>query len=557
MSRDTLSIQQLSLNYEETEQSTLSDISFTISEGETMLLLGPSGSGKSSLTFCLNGIYPSELDGYTAGDVKLNEASISNSSPGQWSQRIGVVFQDPESQFCMLTVEDEIAFGLENIQTPPEEIETRIEEVLSLVDMEEYKESTISSLSGGQKQKVALACVLALQPAILILDEPTANLDPKATQDFIDTIHSLHLQHSFGLIVIEHQLEGWASFIERAVILQKDGKMLYDGPLREAITTFGDELKEQGIWIPKVTDLWLSHFGSSLQPLPLTIEEYMQSLEANHLHAPAIISRPNKRKALSNNLLMAKDLHVSKRNQAILRGIDVAIHKGEFIAILGPNGSGKTTLSRALAGIETKYEGDLMLHQRPLSSWKERDLRKEIGYVFQNPEHQFITDSVEEEIGYGMKVRSFSEDYITQRVTEIMSYCQLEGLEKRHPYTLSQGQKRRLSVATMIVDEQGLLFLDEPTFGQDARSTERLMSLLEQRFKEDTTIVMITHDMDLVQKYATRVLVMEEGRIIADQTPAELWKQPNLAKWNLLLPTSVSLEKRLEALQDVYSITSN
>ncbi|MFC4558305.1 ABC transporter ATP-binding protein [Virgibacillus kekensis] len=529
-----LRVSDLSLRFETREQNTLSGINFELDKGESLLLLGPSGCGKSTLTFCLNGLYPRELDGELGGEIFFHGKKTTAFQPGELSRYVGVVFQDPETQFCMLTVEDEIAFGLENINTPREKIGEKIEDALKLVNLHEFRNTEVATLSGGQKQKLALACILAMEPDLLILDEPTANLDPVASKDLMRTIQNLKLQQDFTLIVIEHQLDGWMEFMDRSLLLNRNGEVFYDGSLRAGVKAILPSLYEQGIWLPRITQYALAHNPESI---PLTMDEVSSnwiSFERQKI--------PDKRKR--EVFLKASNLSWQKRKRKIIEDISLEIHEGEFIAIAGANGSGKTSLSKILAGIQKPSTGNIMLKNKPLEKWNEADLRREIGYVFQNPEHQFVTDTVYEEVAFSLRIKEAADEVIQKSVTDILGVCGLTGLENEHPYALSQGQKRRLSVATMIVDDQKMLILDEPTFGQDAHSTGELMDLLEERNRQDTTIVMITHDMEIIHHYADRVIVLDQGRVAADCHPLELWQQPEstLQGWQLELPVEVQLQ---------------
>lgn len=543
-------VNKLSLWFEGHEQPVINKLSFHIKAGETMLLLGPSGSGKSTLTCCLNGIYPRELDGRMEGKVHIFDKNVQATKPGEISEHVGVVFQDPESQFCMLTVEDEIAFGLENINTPREEITAKIDEALRLVHLTEYKEANIHSLSGGQKQKLALSCVLALEPDFIILDEPTANLDPLAKHEFIQTMKTIQQEKKIGLIVIEHQLEGWVSFIQRACILSGQGQCIFDGLLTEAIIKDTALLQAQGISLPPVTELVLNAFANkqaTFTSIPLTYSNL--STHVSYLDQQCLDKLPN-RNQNTKAVLKAHHLSLTKNKQQILRHITCELKQPSFIAITGANGSGKTSLIRLLAGIEPPSTGYIYVNHRLLKHWKQKELQQQIGYVFQNPEHQFITDSVFEEIAYTLRLRAYSEATIKEKVFHTLESCLLQGMEHRHPYTLSQGQKRRLSVATMIVDEQSILFLDEPTFGQDAASNRELMRLLKERYKNGTTIIMVTHDMDIVDQYADRVIVLANGQIVIDETPDRLWERPCLNKWHLDYPTRIKLKRHMEGYHD-------
>ena len=518
-------VHDFSLRFETNQKDILSHLNFELSQDETVLLLGPSGSGKSTLTSCLNGIFPRELDGEMDGEIFIDGKMVSDYMPGELSKKVGVVFQDPETQFCMLTVEDEVAFGLENIGVPNDEMEAKIDDVLSLVHLLDFKESNIASLSGGQKQKLALACILALEPSLIILDEPTANLDPIATKDIIQTISLLKEERSFGLIIIEHKLDGWTDLAERCLLLNRRGEMFYDGLLRDAIRDERLQLAEQGIWLPKISQYLLEN-NPELTDLPLTVEDFseypsywdhIKQIKPKQYHPVQV-----------DPIVETHNLSWSAKKREIVKDVSLTFYEGEFVAIVGANGSGKTSLSRILADIQKPASGNIYLKGKALNKWKESLLRQEIGYVFQNPEHQFITNTVFDEVAFSLKVKHQPADTINEKVHSILDTFGLLELKNEHPFSISQGQKRRLSVATMIVDDQSFLLLDEPTFGQDAHSNLELMKLLQQRYQSDSTIVMITHDMEIVDRYATRVIVIDNGKVVADSPPYKFWEMGSI-----------------------------
>ncbi|HWO75776.1 MAG TPA: ABC transporter ATP-binding protein [Bacillus sp. (in: firmicutes)] len=473
----------VTLQYEDHEKATLKDIHFKINQGERVLLLGPSGSGKSTLTFCLNGLYPKDLDGEMTGNIFIQGKETAAYRPGEISQVVGVVFQDPESQFCMLTVEDEIAFGLENIRVDPDEMEQGIEQALQLVGMLPYRYEMISTLSGGWKQKLALACVLALKPKVLILDEPNANLDPIASRELIQTIRKLQKELNFTLIVIEHQLDEWMAMIDRCLILNREGSIIYDGPPAQGFRKHYSLLKNEGIWLPRAFELgieWNQKGFLTDSVTPLVLNDLLK-----HVTASSVEFFPSRKRKESNKaILTARNISVRTPEKEILRDLSIDLYHGEVLAIIGPNGAGKTTLSQVLAGIKKANSGEVRLEDRPLHAFPEEKLRKKIGYVFQNPEHQFITDTVYQEIAFGLRMQRLGQEEIDEKVNEVIDICQLQDLEYAHPFSLSQGQKRRLSVATMIVDEQQILILDEPTFGQDARSNRRTDEIIDFEKRE-------------------------------------------------------------------------
>jgi len=537
MTHPLLAVENFSFSYDEEETPVIHNLSFSVKKGESLMLLGPSGSGKSSLALCLNGLYPSSIDGITTGDIFLDGKTIQAYPPGEISKRIGVVFQDPDSQFCMLTVEDEIAFGLENIHVPREEIAGRMDWALSLVGLQGYESAAIASLSGGMKQKLALACVLAMKPDILILDEPTALLDPLATKEFAETMKNLQNELGFSLLVIEHKLDHWLSFMDRCLVFTEKGELLFDGSPEECFSLYLKQLKEQGIWLPK--PLLLSERLNLAGPLPWTEEDLFSSLDQHSFEkAEACLRKEDG--PYTETILEIRNLSVSKGGKNILKNVNLRLPKGALTAIVGPNGAGKTTLSYMLAGLEKPDTGELF-YRAPSSAENPK-----VGYVFQNPEHQFITDSVYEEIAFSLRMRQLSDTDIEQTVERILSVTRLENLKYQHPFSLSQGQKRRLSVATMLVDDQALLLLDEPTYGQDFKATEELMNIVMERVKAGMSGAMITHDMELVTSFAHHIIVLVAGEVLFEGPPHKLFSGPDwlLEKAQLEPPLLYAIRKK-------------
>ncbi|MEQ6389210.1 energy-coupling factor transporter ATPase [Bacillaceae bacterium S4-13-58] len=535
-----LEIENLSFLYEEEGKHILKDVSFRIFQQENILLLGPSGSGKSTLAYCLNRLYPEGVEGALHGSIFYRGKNIEQFESGEINQRIGIVFQDPDSQFCMLSVEDELAFVLENHNVPPDKMEERIDETLELVGLSLFKTAMISSLSGGQKQKLALACVLMMNPTLLILDEPTANLDPLSSQELIQTISVLQKKRGFSMFIVEHRLNDWINLIDRCIVFNQKGSILYEGDPKTCFGLHAASLKKQGIWLPSPTEVGLmAQQMGHYQPanIPLTTKELVLGLENFEEVTKELFTKVVPRKDPKNTLLKINNLSFEKEGIAILKNINLSVVKGEYIALVGPNGSGKTTLSKCMAGLLSPTKGSVAYKNKDLTEWKSSSLWREIGYVFQNPEHQFVTDSVWEELVYGLRLDGKSEETIKALTIETLKSLGLEKQKDDHPFMLSQGQKRRLSVATMLTTKNNLLILDEPTFGQDAKTSQELMSLLEEHAYHGGTTIMITHDMDLVQKHADRVIVLKEGSLLFDGSPELLWQHKDLLqKARLKLP---------------------
>ncbi|WP_053362511.1 ABC transporter ATP-binding protein [Bacillus sp. FJAT-27251] len=550
-----ISVEDFSFGYDSDKEPLLKEISLTIRQQETILLIGPSGSGKSSLSLCLNGLYPEGVEGWATGEVKYNGTPLSQFKKGEINKEIGVVFQDPESQFCMVTVENELAFTLENIKTPRAEMAGKIDGILRAVGLTEEKHRPIHELSGGNKQKVALASVLLLNPALLILDEPTANLDPASRFEFIQLIHSLQQERGFALLIIEHQLDDWLPMADRVVAINRNGSIMLEGKPEDVFYSQAHQLKEEGIHIPRIVETVLDGFGGEVPETdrPLTEEDlvsWMNSSGRTLDPFPSDNKVRNTSAIMRNEVLSIRDVSFSRGKKPILKGINLSLHEGELIAIVGKNGAGKSTLLQVMSGILNPKTGSRLLLNKSYEAWSEREMRKVMGYVFQNPEHQFITDTVYDEIAFGMKLNRTNQDQIEHNVHQLLQRFHLLSHIWSNPFALSGGQKRRLSVATMLEDTPSVLLFDEPTFGQDAQTTKELMQMIQTLQKQGTAIVFVTHDMDLVDRYCEKVHVVNGGEVSFSGKPDELWERPDiLHEAKLRLPFRARINQLRENLQ--------
>ncbi|MEC1626156.1 ABC transporter ATP-binding protein [Bacillus mojavensis] len=540
-----LSVDRLRFSYEENEKPIFQEITFELLKGECALLLGPSGCGKSSLALCLNGLYPEACDGVLSGHVFLFQKPITDDETSETiAQHVGVVFQDPDQQFCMLTVEDEIAFGLENLQVPQEEMAKKIDAVLDKLHISHLKKSTISTLSGGLKQKVALACILAMEPELIILDEPTSLLDPYSAREFVQMIKELQQEKGFGLLVIEHQLDEWAPWVERTIVLDGAGKKALDGPTTDMFQHHSNMLRTMGIAVPKICDLQ----ENVIIPFTLSKETlFKEPFPAGHTEEAVVLS--------AEHAVQVKNLSFSRGQQTIFKDISFSLRAGSLTAMVGPNGTGKSTLLSVLARLLKANSGKILLHDKPLESYKEKELRKQLGFVFQNPEHQFVTDTVYDELLFGHTANAETE----KRAQNLLQRFGLAHLVDHHPFAISQGQKRRLSVATMLMHDVKVLLLDEPTFGQDAKTAAECMEMIQHIQAEGTAVLMITHDMELVSSYADSVLVLHDTHLAFDGTPEQLFsKEAGLVeKAKLTLPLRYEWMTYQQEVRDEAAVTSH
>lgn len=472
------SVKDLRLKFPGAESLLFKDFSLSFRKGEKVLLLGPSGSGKSTLLQVLTGLIPNSVE----VPMKAKEVTI----PDSW----GFLFQDPDTQFCMPYVDEELAFVLENLQVPREHMQHLMKHYLEQVGLHfDNLHRNIQTLSGGMKQRLAIASVLALEPDVLFLDEPTAMLDPEGTKEVWQTIK--HVGEEKTVIIVEHKIEEIVDFVDRVILLSEQGTIIADGTKEEVFTQYKHVLIEQGIWYLNV---WNDY------------------IETRRNHPPK--QRVNQeKKALS---LSSFSGYRGKEKKIEVKQADV--YPGEWLAVLGKNGAGKSTLLHALMDF-IKTKGSYTVFDRDHK--KIKTLTDYVTFVFQNPEFQFVTNSVYEEVAYTLRLENWSEEKISARVEELLERFRLKDHKHNHPYQLSMGQKRRLSVAAAIVKEQPILLLDEPTFGQDAKNTFAILEQLEALRKSGTTIVMVTHDNNIVEHFATRAWLIENGKLIEDDSQAE------------------------------------
>ncbi|WP_028857072.1 ABC transporter ATP-binding protein [Psychrilyobacter atlanticus] len=458
-----------SLKYYGHKKETLSNINLSFDTNEKILLLSPSGYGKSSLLLCLLGIIQRNNLGEVKGKIRIDGTDIEEMSPIEIAKNFGIVFQDPENQFCTMYPEDEIAFSLENFCTPSEKIGEKIDKVLEQVKMKDKKREMLSNLSGGEQQKVAIGSSLAVESKMLLLDEPTANLDTLGRCEINELITSLDI----GYLLVEHNFEEWLDRITRAIVIDKNGTIRVDSSGKDFLDKNSDILIELG-------------------------------LSKNTEEDKSICNKMSSNK--SDKLLEIKKLNFKYAEKTILNDLSFDVNSGEIVALLGKNGAGKTTLSKILGGMESRFNGEVSYRGKNIKKMSKEKLYSELTYVFQNPEHQFIKDSVRDEIELFKEIHG--EEIC---VDTILDKYNLEGVKNENPFTLSGGQKRRLSVAIMLSKKHNVLILDEPTFGLDYYNTRELMIQIKGLAKKGMGIIIITHNMEIVKEYAMKALVLKEG----------------------------------------------
>lgn len=546
-----IEIENISFRYLTSEQDALKNVSLSVDRNEMVLLLGASGSGKSSLVLCLNGLIPNVIHGDFCGEVRVNGRNTSETTVAELATQVGMVFQDPEAQIVTMKVEDEIAFGIENLCLDPSEMEKRIVESLQTVGLLPFRKHSVDVLSGGQKQRLALASVLCMEPQIIILDEPTAYLDPVGTKEFFAVLQELKQSGNYTIIIIEHKLDGLIDMVDRVVVLGKNGSVLTDGAPAQVFYENDEICMKEGVWMPQTVKLLqqLKRGGLPITRNPLTIDETVHTIEQLLSRMESMSPFIKKQKTAVKHeppILAVHKLPFTRDSNHILQPMELMIPKGDFLAIVGKNGAGKSTLTRHLIHLQSTNKGVIYFNGSDVVDCPAWSIAEKTGYVFQNPEHQFVTNSVAEELRFSLKKFDYSDDEIDNRVEEMLQRFGLSEHARKNPFQLSHGEKRRLSVATMLISEQELLILDEPTFGQDEKNATELMELMKTLQQAGKTIIIISHDMELICEYADHVAVLKEGELIFHGVVQDLFNQTSIvAEAGLLLPPTVEIARRL------------
>ena len=460
------------------KNAALSGVDLDIAPGERVLVLGPSGSGKSTLMGGLAGLLGGAEEGEATGTL-----TVDGVAPAQARGRVGLLMQDPEAQVVLARVGDDVAFGMENLGVPREEIWPRVEESLSAVGLDAPLDHSTTELSGGQKQRLALASILAMGPGLLLLDEPTANLDPSGIAEVRAAVEAVVERTGATVVVVEHRVDVWAPLVDRVIVVA-DGRIAADGPLDEVLAQQGDALRERGIWLPG--DDIAAEVGPAPEAAPASSED-------------APIAR-------------VTDLTIGYDKASPVRsGIDLTLERGVSTCIVGANGAGKSTFALTLAGLLPPLEGTVEVETSDGTAgdpheWSSKQLLGRMSMVFQEPEYQFLASTVAEELAIGPRAAGMSEEEIAPLVEEHMEALGLTKLARANPMTLSGGEKRRLSVATALIGAPELLILDEPTFGQDRGTWLGLVRLLRAALARGVTLVSITHDPAFVAAMGQRVV---------------------------------------------------
>jgi energy-coupling factor transport system ATP-binding protein len=487
-----ISIEGLGFRFQGSPRYALRGVNLDIASGEFVVITGPSGCGKSTLALAIGGYLFRQYDGEATGRVRVADMDVRQCPIYDVAEVLGLVQQNPEAQFCTLTVQDEVAFGLENRRLPRDQIRERIRWALEIVGARHLIDRPLTTLSGGEKQKVAIAAMMAAKPQVLIFDEPTSNLDPTATAEIFEVIAHIRSKARITVIVIEHKVDYLLPFKPRLVAM-KQGGIVYDGPVTEAHRP---------------------------QPLP-----------ARRLSRSPITTS-------AGPVVRVEDLHVGYNVVPVLQGVSLEIHGGEFVAVMGDNGSGKTTFLQSLLGLLKPTQGRVEVLGRDTRHTSVSRLARQVGFVFQNPDHQLFAESVWQEATFAPCNFGVLDEAVQVQVEALLARCGLGDRQHDHPYRLSYGEKRRLNLVSVLAYAPRLILVDEMLIGQDAENATFLLELLRERVEQGDAVIMVNHDPDVTRRYASRLIFFNDGRVIVDAPTEEGFRQLAALGQEVYLPST-------------------
>lgn len=540
MKEPIIKFEDFGFQYDAQAEPTLKNINLEIYPGEKILIAGPSGCGKSTLTHCMNGLIPFAYPGESTGKLTIENKEAKKLSIFEISKMVGTVLQDLDGQFIGLTVAEDIAFALENACVGQDDMKKEVKRVAQKVGIGNHLEHAPDALSGGQKQRVSMAGVMVNEVDILLFDEPLANLDPATGKKAIEIIDQIQAETGATVIIIEHRLEDvlWRD-VDR-IVLMKDGRIVKDAPPDELLST--DILLENGIREPLYLTA-LKYAGVTIKPEchPQSIRSLILSEADKYLVQEWFHARKEAvEKKDAKVLLKADKIDFTYENGFhALKNIEIDINEGELLAIVGTNGAGKSTFSKVVCGFEKQQIGTLTFQGEDMKDYSIKERADRIGYVMQNPNQMISKPQIFDEVAFGLRQRKVPENVVQAKVEEVLKICGLYPFRKWPVSALSFGQKKRVTIASILVLDPQMIILDEPTAGQDYRHYTEIMEFLHELHDRGITVVMITHDMHLMLEYAQRAIVFSGGKVIADDTSANILTNPEIIEQANLKETSL------------------
>lgn len=539
MKRPVIEFKDFSFQYRAQAKPTLKNINLTIYEGEKVLIVGPSGSGKSTLSNCINGLVPFSYEGKITGSLKINGQESKDMSIAKLSNMVGTVLQDPDSQFIGLTVGEDIAFKLENDCIPQDEMKEKVDMVSKIVGIDSQLESAPHRLSGGQKQRVTLAGVMVDEVNILLFDEPLASLDPATGKTAIELIHQIKEKTNKTIVIIEHRLEDVLHCdVDRIIVVDK-GEIAADITPDELLAS--NILEETGIREPLYITA-LKYAGCEITP----------EINPEHIETVKIDSYESKikdwvkevkeehKEIVKEPVLELKDVRFGyNEKKEILHGLSFCVNKGEMVSIVGRNGAGKSTISKLICGFYKPTSGSILFNGKDIKNATIKERAEKIGIVMQNPNQMISKTMIFDEVALGLRVRGVKEEEVKERVYETLKVCGLYEFRNWPISALSYGQKKRVTIASILVLNPEVIILDEPTAGQDFKHYTEIMEFLKGINEKGVTIIMITHDMHLMLEYTNRAIALSDGLKIADDTAANILTDNKVIEAANLKETSV------------------
>ena len=535
-----ISFDHFGFQYTAQAEPTLYDISLDIRKGEKVLICGPSGCGKSTLAHCVNGLIPNSYPGKTTGTLTVGGRNAENLSLFDLSKVVGTVLQDSDGQFIGLTVAEDMAFALENDCMDQKDMKALVDRVAQLVGVSGVLGHAPYEISGGQKQRVALGGVMVYGVDVLLFDEPLSNLDPAAGKKAVELIDEIQKRTGCAVIIIEHRLEDVLHCPVDRVVLMGEGRILFDGDPDSLLCS--DLLQKSGIREPLyVTALKYAGVPLGRDQRLSYLPELRLTEEDRRRVADWFFAQPEpEAEKAKKELLRAENIDFTyEGGHHALKGISASIAEGEMLSIVGTNGAGKSTFSKVLCGFEIPQKGTLTLSGEDLSNYSIKERADRIGYVMQNPNQMISKTGIFDEVALGLRNRGVPEEAVRPRVEKVLKTCGLYPFRNWPVSALSYGQKKRVTIASILVLEPKIILLDEPTAGQDLYHYTQIMDFLAELNRSGTTVVLITHDMHLMLEYTPRAIVFHDGQVIADTSAAEVLNSPEIVETAHLKETSL------------------
>jgi len=551
-------IQNLKYAYRrQRERPALGGIDLEIDRGEFVAIAGRAGSGKSTLCYCLNGLIPHSFGGHFEGEVRVCGIHTRAVSVPELARKVGFVLQNAESQLVGLSVEEDIAFGLENIALPSEEISRRVAAALQRVRLADRAHQSPWSLSGGQKQRLAIAAAIAFEAELLVLDNPTAELDPVGKLEVMRTIAQLNAEHGITVVIVNQELEEVVPYASR-LILMDAGKIVSSGSPAEVINE-SESLERSGVKLPEVAEiaLRLKARGAWEGPLPLTVDAAAATLQPRlRSSTPASLSTI-KRSTAREALIEVRNASFSYGSSpAVLRNVDLTIRRGEFVTLMGPNGTGKTTLAKHFNGLLKPTSGRVLVRNLDTRQASVAELAKTVGYVFQNPDHQLFARTLHDELAFGPKNLKWSTGRIERAVDGALEHMGGSGRSAEDPFFMGLAERKLVAIASVLAMEPELLVLDEPATGADHESALRIMNYLANLHRNGLTIAIVTHDVSLAANFADRIVVLQSGNIVLDGSPQEVFRRTSeLESCLVVAPQGAQLAQKLQPPLDACRVS--